>query len=37
MKKVATALIALVTNEHIYIFVSEMLLWTKPAGLRSHA
>lgn len=37
MKKVATVLVALVTNEHIYIFVLEMLLWTKPAGLRSNA
>ena len=35
MKKVATALVALVAIEHIYILVLEMFLWTKPAGLRA--
>ncbi len=35
MKKVATALVALVAIEHIYILVLEMFLWTKPAGLRT--
>lgn len=35
MKKVATALVALVAIEHVYILVLEMFLWTKPAGLRA--
>lgn len=35
MKKAATALVALVAIEHIYILVLEMFLWTKPAGLRA--
>ena len=35
MKKVATALVALVALEHVYILVLEMFLWTKPAGLRA--
>ncbi len=35
MKKLATALVALVAIEHIYILVLEMLLWTKPPGLRA--
>jgi putative membrane protein len=35
MKKVATALVALVAIEHLYILVLEMFLWTKPAGLRA--
>ena len=35
MRKVATALTALVALEHIYILVLEMFLWTKPAGLRA--
>lgn len=35
MKKVATALVAFVAIEHIYILVLEMFLWTKPAGLRT--
>ena len=35
MKKVATALVALVAIEHIYILVLEMFLWTKPAGLKA--
>ena len=35
MKKVATALVALVAIEHIYILVLEMFLWTEPAGLRA--
>ena len=35
MKKIATALVALVAIEHIYILVLEMFLWTKPAGLRA--
>jgi len=35
MKKVATALTALVAIEHVYILVLEMFLWTKPAGLRA--
>lgn len=35
MKKVATALTALVAIEHLYILVLEMFLWTKPAGLRA--
>jgi putative membrane protein len=33
MKKVATALVALVALEHLYILILEMFLWTKPAGL----
>ena len=33
MKKVATALVAFVAIEHLYILVLEMFLWTKPAGL----
>ncbi|MDJ0917566.1 MAG: DUF1304 domain-containing protein [Woeseiaceae bacterium] len=35
MKKLATALVALVAIEHVYILVLEMFLWTKPAGLRA--
>ncbi len=35
MKKVATALVALVAIEHLYILVLEMFLWTRPAGLRA--
>jgi putative membrane protein len=35
MKKVATALVAFVAVEHLYILVLEMFLWTKPAGLRA--
>ncbi|MFK7956318.1 MAG: DUF1304 domain-containing protein [Lysobacterales bacterium] len=35
MKKIATALVALVAIEHIYILVLEMFLWTEPAGLRA--
>lgn len=35
MKKLATALVALVALEHLYILVLEMFLWTKPAGLRA--
>ncbi len=35
MKRIATALIALVAIEHLYILVLEMFLWTKPAGLRA--
>ena len=35
MKKLATALVALVAIEHIYILVLEMFLWTKPPGLRA--
>lgn len=35
MKKVATALVAFVAIEHLYILVLEMFLWTKPAGLRT--
>ncbi len=35
MKKLATALVALVAIEHLYILVLEMFLWTKPAGLRA--
>jgi len=35
MKKTATALVALVAIEHLYILVLEMFLWTKPAGLRA--
>lgn len=35
MRKVATALVALVAIEHLYILVLEMFLWTKPAGLRA--
>lgn len=35
MKKVATALVAFVAIEHLYILVLEMFLWTKPAGLRA--
>jgi len=35
MKKVATALVAIVAIEHLYILVLEMFLWTKPAGLRA--
>jgi len=33
MKKAATALVAFVAIEHLYILVLEMFLWTKPAGL----
>ena len=35
MKKAATALVAFVAIEHIYILVLEMFLWDKPAGLRA--
>lgn len=35
IKKAATALVAFVALEHIYILVLEMFLWTKPAGLRA--
>lgn len=35
MKKAATALVAFVAIEHLYILVLEMFLWTKPAGLRA--
>jgi len=35
MKKIATALVAFVAIEHLYILVLEMFLWTKPAGLRA--
>ena len=35
MKKAATALVALVAIEHLYILVLEMFLWTKPAGLKA--
>jgi len=35
MKKAATALVALVAIEHLYILVLEMFLWTEPAGLRA--
>ena len=35
MKKLATALVALVAIEHLYILVLEMFLWTSPAGLRA--
>jgi putative membrane protein len=35
LKLVATALVALVAIEHLYILVLEMFLWTKPAGLRA--
>ena len=35
MKKVATALVAIVAIEHLYILILEMFLWTKPAGLRA--
>ena len=35
MKKAATAMVALVAIEHLYILVLEMFLWTKPAGLRA--
>lgn len=35
MKKLATALVAFVAIEHLYILVLEMFLWTKPAGLRA--
>ncbi|MCH9695774.1 MAG: DUF1304 domain-containing protein [Gammaproteobacteria bacterium] len=37
MKKIATALVAIVAIEHLYILVLEMFLWTKPAGLRAFA
>ena len=37
MKKIASALVALVAIEHLYILVLEMFLWTKPAGLRAFA
>lgn len=37
MKKIATALVAFVAIEHLYILVLEMFLWTKPAGLRAFA
>jgi putative membrane protein len=35
MKKLATALVAFVAIEHLYILVLEMFLWTKPAGLEA--
>lgn len=35
MKKAATALVAFVALEHLYILVLEMFLWTKPSGLRA--
>jgi len=35
MKKIATALVAIVAIEHLYILVLEMFLWTKPAGMRA--
>ena len=35
MKKAATALVALVAIEHIYILVLEMFLWTKPRGMNA--
>ena len=35
MTAVATVLTALVALIHVYIVVLEMLLWTKPAGLRA--
>jgi len=35
MKKLATALVALVAIEHLYILVLEMFLWTRPAGIRA--
>jgi len=35
MKKAATALVALVAIEHLYILVLEMFLWTRPAGLKA--
>lgn len=35
MKKAATALVAFVAIEHLYILVLEMFLWTKPAGLKA--
>ena len=35
MKKIATALVAFVAIEHIYILVLEMFLWTKPIGQRT--
>ncbi len=35
MKKVSSALVAIVALEHMYILVLEMFLWTKPAGLRA--
>lgn len=35
MRKIATALVAIVALEHVYILVLEMFLWTKPAGLRA--
>lgn len=35
MKRAATALVAFVAIEHLYILVLEMFLWTKPAGLRA--
>lgn len=35
MKKIATALVVFVAIEHLYILVLEMLLWTRPAGLRA--
>lgn len=35
MKKVATALVALVAIEHLYILALEMFFWTRPAGLRA--
>ena len=35
MKRIASALVAFVAIEHLYILVLEMFLWTKPAGLRA--
>ena len=35
LKTTATAFVAFVAIEHLYILVLEMFLWTKPAGLRA--
>ena len=35
MKRFATALVAFVAIEHLYILVLEMFLWTRPPGLRA--
>lgn len=35
LKKAATAFVAFVALEHIYILVLEMFLWTKPRGLEA--
>ena len=37
LKKAATALVAFVAIEHIYILVLEMFLWTTPRGLEAFA